>query len=389
MAQSDKPYFKSSSKTTKVTCRVLACKREILKQSYPRHLSDCHPNEDPRDLRTFEERSISIKKFVGGSEKAKGGGRELDVVEGEGQDQDVEEDDGREQHDVQHYDEIENPIGGDSRNDRDLEMEVEIHQALIQDEKNLELGLSKSLQKQIEDLAQQVGNVDVSDCAGSEEAASKQLIALKVFLDVGREVKLLEDLTKRFKGALGIKEELSKSDVNVDNLIKEARSLKAITEKVPQFEYEDMKDGGKLVCRVCDVSFKYSRNLESDFTQEKKLGLEFKNLKGTLREHLRSKRHEKAETELMSKELLQSKEERRNTAVGLRCGKLVYYLIKKGRPFDDYTTLIHLNAANGADMGELNHSHSFVLKFLPSLADEVRRRWEAFLSKPMAATGCR
>ena len=89
---------------------MLACKREILKQSYPRHLSDCHPNEDPRDLRTFEERSISIKKFVGGSEKAKGGGRELDVVEGEGQDQDVEEDHGREQHDVQHYDEIENPI---------------------------------------------------------------------------------------------------------------------------------------------------------------------------------------------------------------------------------------------------------------------------------------
>ena len=177
---------------------------------------------------------------------------------------------------------------------------------------------------------------------------------------------LLEDLTKRFKGALGIKEELSKGDVNVDNLIKEARSLKAITEKVPQFEYEDMKDGGKLVCRVCDVSFKYSRNLESDFTPEKKLGLEFKNLKGTLRERLSSKRHEKAETELMSKELLQSKEERRNTAVGLRCGKLVYYLIKKGRPFDDYTTLIHLNAANGADMGELNHSHSFVLKFSPA-----------------------
>ena len=172
MGQSDKPYFKSSSKTTKVTCRVLACKREILKQSYLRHLSECHPNEDSRDLRTFEETSISINKFVSGSEKAKGGGRELDVVEGGGQD--VEEDDGREQHDVQHYDENENLIGGDSRNDRDLEMEVEKNQVLIQDEKNCELCLSKSLQKQIEDLAQQVGNVDVSDCAGSEEAASKQ-----------------------------------------------------------------------------------------------------------------------------------------------------------------------------------------------------------------------
>jgi len=59
--------------------------------------------------------------------------------------------------------------------------------------------------------------------------------------------------------------------------------MKEIVDKVYQFEYEESKAGGMVICRVCEASFKYSNSLSLDFTSDKTIGREFSNLKGALK----------------------------------------------------------------------------------------------------------
>ena len=411
----DNKYYKSAGKTVKIKCRVEHCQKVMLRQRYRNHLVECHPGENSRDLREYEHRSMSINKYLGSGNarskentlrESRDGERELPDAGEHGGEQQLEADE-ENQMELESRTELENQIELENLMEEGVageegvvgEIGVAVGQELegMDREKkagtmgeNLGSNISPALKQQIEDLARRVTDVDISDCSNSEESASKQLHAVKAFVDVGREVKQLEDLTKSLKIACGIKEEVKGGEgKNVVDLIKGARSLEEITQKVPIFEYQEFKDGGEVVCAVCSTSFKYSNGLMSDFTQEKRLGLEFANLMGSLRRHVETKRHEKAEKELKHQELLKTKEDGRNSAIGQRLGRLVYYLVKNGRPDQDYTTLVQINGVNGCDMGEMNHSHNFVSKFLPSLAEAVKGRWRKVLSSPMVATGCR
>ena len=165
--------------------------------------------------------------------------------------------------------------------------------------------------------------------------------------------------------------------------------MKELTEKVIEFEYEEVRDGGKVICVICNQAFKYSRHLNDDFTGTDKIIREFSNLKTSLRRHLKSEQHCGKVDSTEEKNLIKEKEDLRNTAVGLRLGRIVYHISKRGRPDSDFTSLVQINVSNGADMGDKNHSYYFVTNLLPYLAQTVKKRWKTALANPMAATGCK
>ena len=73
-------------------------------------------------------------------------------------------------------------------------------------------------------------------------------------------MKQLEAVTKNFRDCLGVSEDVTKSDkTDVSSILSSARSIREIVEKVPEFEYEEFKDGGCVTCVVDGVSFGYSR----------------------------------------------------------------------------------------------------------------------------------
>ena len=71
----------------------------------------------------------------------------------------------------------------------------------------------------------------------------------------------------------------------------------------------------------------------------------------------------------------------------MRIGQLCYYLFKKGRPDTDFPELLALHSMNGLDIGELNHSKIFPAKYLPYVANEVKKKVCTFLSSKMEQTG--
>ena len=102
-------------------------------------------------------------------------------------------------------------------------------------------------------------------------------------------------------------------------------------------------------------------------------------MKRNLARHLESLVHNRHAQQGQAKAIIWTKEENRNKAVGLVLGRIVYYIIYKGRPDTDFPLLVYLSATGGSDCGDINHSFNFVRKFLPYLADAVRRRMKKML----------
>ena len=434
---SKRKYVKSSSKTIKITCRVEECQLQMNRQSYKDHLVRIHPKVDSNDLREYNDRLLSINSWLtrssGSSSLPRGnlrrgpgdnaasgrapGEEQVEMIMEKNQEEldtennqkelDMEEQWGLDMEEqwglsLEAREEVDREamelVGtqGKEMGKTAAEEVLEKEEPSDTDTEEAEINkrdvvLDASLSKQIEDLANMIGDVDVSGCADEAEAASKRIKATKSFINVGKEIKQLDSAVQNLRDTCGVKEEQENKNVSadIDSILRSAKSLKEITDKVPQFEYEEFKEGGKVTCAVCDTSFKYSRNLSSDFSLEKKMAKEFSNLKTRLRDHLKSSKHKSKEAETEKKELIQTKEDGRSMAVAVRNGRLVYYLVKNGRPDQDFATLVQMNAANGADMGDINHSTFFVTKFIPSLATAVKRRWKEALSSPMVATGCR
>ena len=87
------------------------------------------------------------------------------------------------------------------------------------------------------------------------------------------------------------------------------------------------------------------------------------------------------------KESLLKKEESRNKKVGMTLARMLYYLLKKGRPDDDYEALIHILAKSGNDVGDLNHSHNMVAKFSPVLGSTIKNRVKGYFGSRLPQTG--
>ena len=117
------------------------------------------------------------------------------------------------------------------------------------------------------DLALKIGDVNVSDCKDAIEAAKKRLDAVKKYVDVGvgKDIRQLDNVVQSLKDSLGVKEQkdVPKENVDTNDILKNARTMKEIVDKVYQFEYEQRRAGGMVTCRVCEATFKYSNNHSS------------------------------------------------------------------------------------------------------------------------------
>ena len=165
------------------------------------------------------------------------------------------------------------------------------------------------------------------------------------------------------------------------------RSIQDIEIKVPEFDYNE--DERKVKCLVCNEEFSYDSSLERN-SMEKNLSRQFRNLKSHLSEHLKqSNKHITALSKANNKMKLELKEELRMVKVGMNINRLVYYLLKKGRPRSDITDLISISAKNQCDVGDLNHSKAYVYTYGKVLAKVIRGRLKAHLGRPLKATGRR
>lgn len=127
--------------------------------------------------------------------------------------------------------------------------------------------------------------------------------------------------------------------------------------------------------------------MRNDFSNEK-VSQKFSSLKRNLRVHLKTLAHSNKEKSLKAQEDLGEREDTRNRSVGMKIGRLIYYLLNKARADDDLPTLIYLTNEAGADMGDFSHSHNMVAKLLPFFSAAVEKRLKTFLSSRMLATGC-
>ena len=104
---------------------------------------------------------------------------------------------------------------------------------------NNSVDLLPNLGKDIEDLALKIGDVDVSDCKDAIEAAKKRLDAVKKYVDVGvgKDIRQLDNVVQSLKDSLGVKEEkdVPKENVDTNDILKNARTMKEIVDKVIQF----------------------------------------------------------------------------------------------------------------------------------------------------------
>lgn len=283
--------------------------------------------------------------------------------------------------------------------DQDPKMAVYISRALVnvlekaavekevEDENQNNVSL-KIINKKLDQVVRKIApKLDLTGCKTEEEVALKSIKVINSSVNVGKEMKDLEESIKKFKEVTGvpIEEVKDTNDYDAKKVLKESRSLKDIVEKVPEFEFRH--EESKMRCVVCGVVFQYSCELEQDFSS-KNMGTRFSSLKRNLEKHLSTTLHlSQAKTDEAT-QVIWGKEEGRNKAVGLRLGRLVYYLIYHGRPDEDFTRLVYLAVANGSDCGDINHSFRFVTSFLPHLAEAVKGRLTRMLGTRLVATGC-
>ena len=115
----------------------------------------------------------------------------------------------------------------------------------------------------------------------------------------------------------------------------------------------------------------------------------FRFLKRNLKRHLLRQCHIEALAEIDAKHDVLLKEDTRNKAVGMRIGRICYYMFKKGRPDSDFPTLLYLHSSNDSDIGDINHSPEYPSQFLPAVAGEIQSKVKCFLKKKLPQTGFR
>lgn len=318
---------------SKVVCRC--CRVEMNRQSYSEHLKVKH-NEDPSDLRPYGQNTLfTIKK------------RKLEKAE-------VKKDEPK----------------SDAQNNDEKYEEM--------DEKKPEVEIfNEKLKSFIAELGLEM---DFSHCNTEEEKLNQQLDFIKKRLEVKDDVKRLTE--KLCDLEMMSKAEVKREPVDEDSAIKVARSVKEITEKVPEFEQKIEKE--MVNCQVCEETFKYT-NQTNDFTDEK-LPKEFTNLKRSLRQHLMTSRHKNKVAETRTAAVQWEKEELRNKKVGMNIVRQIYNLLHSASPDAELPVQIYLLKRAGVDVGDINHSHNLVAKMAPHLAGAVEGRLKKFLGTRMAAT---
>ena len=201
--------------------------------------------------------------------------------------------------------------------------------------------------------------------------------------DVIKAVQVLEPLVKDLKNLTG--EENSSQVVNekeeAKDLMRKCRKMTDIFISFPEFERES---DSVISCLVCKTKFAGNDHV----VEENILSRKFRNFKTTLVNHLESNTHKAECAKKIAIEVLEAKEDSRLTSIGLVLGCICYLILKRGRPYEDYTDLVSLLAKFGVDVGEINHSFHFVGKFRKRVSEVIQKRWKKHLSTRCPQTGC-
>ena len=191
----------------------------------------------------------------------------------------------------------------------------------------------------------------------------------------------------------GKKEEVRKLSVQVKakttkDLMNEVRSIRDLTNRFPEIDHHPDATHKELQCLVCLSHFSYSSDEPREFSADEKLSDKFRFLKRNICDHLELLSHCRNIEKEGAKSAVWVKEEKRNKKIGMTLTRIVYHLVKKGRPDTDYTDQVYLASAGGADCGDINHSFNFVRSMLPHLAAAVRARLVKMLGSRLESTGC-
>ena len=134
-----------------------------------------------------------------------------------------------------------------------------------------------------------VPNLDLSECKTEEDVVFKSLGAIQATVNLTANIASLKEAMEIFEEKAGIKtkpkdqekkeEGASINMKSLDELISEARSVKEILSKVPEFEHRPETSGKEIVCVVCQTTFSYDNKLKQDFTDNSLQSEKFRNTK--------------------------------------------------------------------------------------------------------------
>ena len=189
---------------------------------------------------------------------------------------------------------------------------------------------------------------------------------------------------------------------NDQNIVDRARS---IAELVDAFvELSDNKEENFVCCVVCNPPdqtpnigtpqtprpgvFFYTEDMLDNF-QTSILPQNFRNFKKSLRRHFSTTGHSLALKTAKTDFENNQKFVRKTEEAGMRCGRWLYHIFSKGRPYSDYPDLISTDIMNGTYCGNINHSEKFPPAVLPYMAEAIKQRKVQFLTQPLDQTGHR
>ena len=187
--------------------------------------------------------------------------------------------------------------------------------------------------------------------------------------------------TEESRGPLLVHDPVATLSEEVSAHFSVVKSIKAF-EKL-DFSFDDEKE--VLCCNICDTTFKYTGQHEF---KDEILSAEFRNLKKHVKTHLLSQRHRSIVAERQQEKERKKAFMSRNRRAGFNLGRIVYKNVALRQAKRDYEIDVLLTSRAGGEVGNINHSSTFVLNLRPFLADAVRGKKRAFLSTPTVQTGC-
>ena len=330
------------SETVTLKCRVIGCKKEMLKKSYKLHLRTVHPTENCEDLTPFGQSRISDMFRKGKKDRDKDTeiSAAVDTVE---LDNSVNEtgDIGTAESRKRHW-------SGDSGLGED----------------------TSSGSKKPKNILDDSNRVTMKDL---DDKLDKILLAVKG----DRPVQAKND---------DIEEAVDTEDKNLIKSIKYCRSMKVITSS--GFSYDTETE--ILSCSVCEDSsasgeFLYSPEEGLEFEEDEFLPREF--MRTVCRHILKSKSHTEAVTKLEEKEKEADRLKSKTYHAGMNLGRACMQSYLLGRPYTDYESNVLLLKMSGAEVGELNHSRMFPAAFRTYVSKVVNRRVKTYLQSPLEQTG--
>ena len=259
---------------------------------------------------------------------------------------------------------------------------------LQRDENDNELNatLLLDVEKQVDEIFEQNGMSQPEPVNNPSESIKRKLKIIGKSIELVKVVSVLETKVNDLKEISGKEKTEVESAVDIKVLLSSCRTMAQLTTKFPEFDYNERKE--KIVCNVCQSEFVYKNEEEHDFSKAV-MSRAFRNIKIRLREHLEvAVTHKKAALNVANSEILAEKTLLRSRAIGMRLGELSYYLLKHGRPSEDFTGLVSMLVKFGVDMGDLNHSFNYVGKFGKEVSRVVQGRLKRHLANRLPQTGC-